>query len=104
MCHDEDGYLSTSIAMVRTVDADQLTFYDLEKSSSFNGCMIHAFFPAWPAAGGDVEAIDLARLERVKRHYIHLTTRPMLPLGKHMSNRNLERLEPTPSVRNGAIA
>ncbi len=64
--------------MVQTVAADQLTLYDLEQKFKLQRVYDRQFFPEWQPMAPDLTIAEQAQLDRVKQHYIHLATRPML--------------------------
>jgi hypothetical protein len=64
--------------MVQTVAADQLTLYDLEQKFKLQRVYDRQFFPEWQPLATDLTIAEQAQLDRVKQHYIHLATRPML--------------------------
>jgi hypothetical protein len=63
--------------MVQTIAAEQLTLYDLEQKFSLQRVYEPQFFPEWlgdPA----LTSVEQDRLDRVKQHYRHLASRPLL--------------------------
>jgi hypothetical protein len=64
--------------MVQTIAAEQLTLYDLEQKFHLQRVHDRQFFLEWQALGPELTIVEQAQLERVKQHYVHLATRPLL--------------------------
>ncbi len=64
--------------MVQTIAAEQLTLHDLEQKFKLQRVHDRQFFPEWQGIGPELTIGEQAQLERVKQHYVHLATRPLL--------------------------
>jgi hypothetical protein len=64
--------------MVQTVAAEQLTLYDLERKFSLQRTYESAFFSEWQGPLPTLTALEQERLARVRQHYRHLGTKPVL--------------------------
>lgn len=64
--------------MVQTVAAEQLTLYDLERKFSLQRTYEPSFFPEWQGQLPMLTPAEQEHLARVRQHYRHLGTKPVL--------------------------
>ncbi|NJM49350.1 MAG: restriction endonuclease subunit R [Alkalinema sp. RU_4_3] len=64
--------------MVQTIAAEQLTLYDLEQKFQLQRVYDRSFLAEWQNVVPDLAIGEQERLARVRQHYLHLGSRPML--------------------------